>query len=303
MFFARRQGRVTGAQLINSPELCEKPRRPNVGTRKCICMLIRYLSKEKFEWLLCDQGIYVGAASTQSDKNEGIYDSTLISRTLSAYAPHISKIIWPEFDQVTKHLMLSNRENCYISSWYSGDGETRKMWDEYGNDGVAVISDEALLIHELPKPIGNASSFYKVQYCDNKKSSAINEPLKFKEEAFCHESEFRLVVNMSAYSLLTGFEAEKFGIAYVGDVPSYESKDITCCTSPEVLEQSHRVIRKKGDGYVVAFDLQKIIREVRLHPDCSNENELRIAKCLGSAGLNIAIQRSALSAPALSRES
>ncbi|WP_156949947.1 hypothetical protein [Simplicispira psychrophila] len=81
------------------------------------------MTKEKFEWLLCDNGIYIGAASAQSDQNEGVYDSKKISE--------IFKIInkfnldWQKLDDINHSLMLYGRANNYLFSWFDGDNETR----------------------------------------------------------------------------------------------------------------------------------------------------------------------------------
>lgn len=257
-------------------------------------MLIRYLTLEKFEWLLCDLGIYIGAASDQSDENEGIYDSKIMSEVLRPRISNISEMKWDALDRLAQSQMQNNRARCYLSSWYLGEVETREMWDEYGSDGVALISDENLLISELPKPLGNAASFYKVIYDNSIKMNAVNDPLEIKEEKFQHENEYRLVIDMLNYSILTGFEKERFGIVYVGDVPSYQSPDITCCMSPQGMTQSHRVIRKKGAGYVISFDLGRLVREIRLHPECTEENKLSIKKSLKAAGIKIVVQNSTL---------
>lgn len=257
-------------------------------------MLIRYLSKEKFEWLLSDKGIYIGAASSQTDENEGLYDGTLISKMLRSRVQDVSEVFFQKLDKLSNGLILAERDFCYLSSWYLGDTETREMWDEYGNDGVAIISDEAILIQELPEPLGNASSFYRVEYSNSRKKNSINEPLRFKEEKYCHESEFRIVVDMSQYSILTGFDKDRFSSVRIGEVSSHESAVITCCMSSKGMEQSHRIIAKKGDGYVIKYDLQRIIREIRLHPDSPEECVSKISERLKLHGINVSVRRSDL---------
>lgn len=255
-------------------------------------MLIRYLTKEKFEWLLCDNGIYLGAASAQSDPNEGVYDRGVISEVLRDKIQF--EIDWKKLEDINENLMHNSRANNYISSWFLGENETSEMWDKYGSDGVALISDEILLTRALPDPVGNAASFYQVIYDDSKKSSAIFNQFKYKGEKFHYENEFRLVVDMRKYSMLTGFDKEKYGEVYIGNVPSYENEKITCCISPQGKVQSHRVVKKKGDGYVVDFDLNCIIKEIRLHPNCTEKSECLIRDVMNAAKLNISIRRSEL---------
>ena len=255
-------------------------------------MLIRYLTKEKFDWLLCDNGIYIGAASAQSDKNEGVYDSKIISEVLKA--TNMLNLDWQKLDDINQSLMLLSRNNNYLSSWFCGEHETQEMWDEYGSDGVALISDEISLIGTLPDPIGNAASFYKVIYDNLKKNGAIHNQLEFKEKQFQHESEFRLVVDMQRYSILTGFEKEKFGEVYVGNIPSYEDEGTTCCMSSQGKLQSHNAVKNKGTGYVISFDLDSLIKEIRLHPNCTEQSVRKINDILNAAGHNILVKRSSL---------
>ncbi|WP_027997103.1 hypothetical protein [Simplicispira psychrophila] len=168
------------------------------------------------------------------------------------------------------------------------------MWDEYGSDGVALISDKLSVIRELPVPFGNAASFYKVIYNNAKKTGAIHDQFQFKEEQFQNESEFRLVIDMLRYSILTGFEKEKFGVVHVGNIPSYEDEGTTCCMSSQGKLQSHRVIRNKDAGYVISFDLGSLIKEIRLHPNCTEESERQIKASLKAAGHSISVRHSSL---------
>ncbi|WP_432460509.1 DUF2971 domain-containing protein [Agarivorans sp. QJM3NY_25] len=257
-------------------------------------MLIRYLSKEKFEWLLSDYGLYIGSAAGQSDPKEGLYDSSTITKAVKHRMGDINQDLFSRLDDLNENLMQLNRKDNYLSSWYAGVTETAEMWNEYGSDGVALISDELLLIRLLPEPITNASSFYEIAYSDQKKSIAINEPLKFKEEKYRHEKEFRLVVDMNRYSKLTGFDREQFGTVYADGKPSYENDLFTCCMSEQGKQQSHCVIKAKGDGYVIAYDLNRIIKQIRLHPSASKDDFLKVKELLKQAQLDVTVQVSTL---------
>lgn len=262
-------------------------------------MLIRYLNKEKFEWLLSDNGIYIGAASAQNDKNEGIYEIFQMSNcserdrkiinSLSSRFVQCDSINWCRVGDIDKSIMELNRTSNYISSWSFGDSETTEMWSEYGSDSVALIVDEHFLIMAFSRFFGSAVSFYKVTY-DNQKKNRVrfNEAFKVKEEKFQYEEEFRLVIDMLAYSIANG--CEEFVTVYVGGVPSYENKSITI----SMPQQSESIIRRKNSGYVISVNLEKLIKEVRLHPNCTYENECQITGSLEAAGHYIPVKRSLL---------
>lgn len=260
-------------------------------------MLIRYLTVQKFVWLLEDKGIFFGPAAKQSDINEGIYDHTSIVRKISKDIEQLGNIQATELTSLQFDLMHINRANNCISSWYRGCTESEKMWEEYGQDGIAIVSSEALLIHGTPEPVTQSIRYYAVDYDNKKKPETQIEPLRIKEEKFSHENEFRMVVDMQNYSMLTGFEKEKYGETFIGETPSYESKEITACMSEMGGRQSHEIIREKGVGYIVSFDMQKIIKEIILSPECTIEGEAHIMKCLENAGIQIHVRHSALRAP------
>ena len=258
-------------------------------------MLIRYLTLDKFKWLLSDNGIYLGSAEDQTDTNEGIYDHTLISKALKSKIKGENDILWSEIDTLSKSLMAANREDHYLSCWYSGNKESLNMWKEYGNDGVALISSELQLINYLPEPLGNSTEFYKVIYDSKLKSSSINNPFRYKDDRYLFESEFRLTLNLHNYSILTGFEKDRFGEVHIGDNLSYEDDSITCSMSEKGIAQSQSIIRKKGSGYIIDYDLEEIVSEIRVSPDCDEKSVQYIVDQIKNNGLNISVRKSELS--------
>ena len=255
--------------------------------------VLRYLNIEKLEWLLSDKGIYIGSASSQSDPEEAIYDHR-ISKLLKSDMMAFKSDDWEKIDDLSYGLMINKQKNLYLSSWYRGDNESVQMWNEYGKDGVAIISDELSLISTLPEPLEQVLTCYHVVYDDQKKIGAINDPLKYKSAKFTHENEFRLVFDMQSYALMTGYEKEKYPMALIEDIPSYEHKSIIGGISEQGYKQSHDVIYSKSNGYVIKYDLNQVIHEIKLNPTCSAHQEQYIRKICEKAGLQCSIQYSTL---------
>lgn len=258
--------------------------------------LLRYLTKQKFEWLLEDQGLYVSSAADQSDKLEGIYDHTYMSKALKG-SPELhfyKNDMWKNLDDTSQSLMHASRESSYISSWYYGDDEQEAMWEEYSSDGVVIMTSTMGLLLNLPEPLKQTTQFFKAVYNNQEKYQSHKDALKFKNVDFSNENEYRLIFDVSKYSLLTGFEKEIHGEAYIGDKPSYES-DITSCMSEEALQQSLNVLSKKNNGYILKYDLGKVIKEIRFNPKYSTYSKNELEELCKNSDVKIPVVESTLS--------
>lgn len=255
-------------------------------------LISRYLSAQKFDWLLTDNGLYLGAAEHQSDKDEGKYDYTFLSRLIAENVPDPS----PELIQATDKLQLDmqnfKRTDSYLSCWYLGAEESQEMWDEYGENGVLIFSDAWTLQDTLPDPLGHAAMFSEITYDDELKVLAALEPLLVKNLKFGNEREFRLIFDLTNYSVLTGFEARC--IVYVGDTPSYLDESTIAGMSKEGIAQSHKVIRRKGDGLVLEYSLNLLIKEVRLHPAATDQELHEVERRLREKGIKCRVRHSSL---------
>lgn len=258
--------------------------------------VFRYLTKEKFEWMLNDGGIFVAPASSQSDSREGVYDSDWLVKGLRARMPNIDESLTQGISSLSRELMHLNRKNTYLSSWYGGQEETYEMWEEYGKGGVLIVSDLFRLIHFTPEPITQVTSYEYVTYCDFKKEISVFDPYKYKNEEFKYEAEFRMIFDMAKYSVLTGFEKEKYGEVFVGHerTPSYESEEITVCMYRKGILNSHKVLYSKSNGYVINFNLNDVILEIRTNPNASEEEAEYFRDLLLKAGVEARLTTSKL---------
>jgi len=252
----------------------------------------RYLSGEKFNWLISDNGLYLSAAADQSDAAEGVYDHTFLSRHIAENIDNSDLVSPANLDKHMLGLQEVGREFNYLSCWYLGVEESQEMWDEFGANGVMIFSDDWVLSDALPPPLEQAISFSEVIYSDELKPHAVNDPLQVKNEKFRKEKEFRIIFDLMKYSILTGFEAHVE--ARVGGQIFHESEGIASLISKQGMEQSHKVIRRKGRGLVIEYPLNSIIEEVRVHPQATNADLLKIKSCLQAAGINCPVSHSSL---------
>ncbi|MGZ9709382.1 hypothetical protein ACXX82_00990 [Glaciimonas sp. GNP009] len=257
----------------------------------------RYLTAQKFNWLLADDGLYLGAAADQSDKDEGKYDHTLLSRLISQKMPNTSAALLRDLDKLQLGMQDFKRTDSYLSCWYLGAEESQQMWDEFGMNGVLVVSDSWTIQDALPEPLKYASKFPEVTYDDVLKVVAGHDPLSVKNECFVDEQEFRLVFDLTHYSILTGFESRT--AAHVGDKLSHLDESVTSGMSKTGIEQSHNVIRRKGSGLILDYSLNALMKEVRLHPSATEEELLHVERRLRDKGIHCPVRHSSLCAAEL----
>jgi hypothetical protein len=256
--------------------------------------VMRYLDREKFGWLLADNGIYVSPVADQKDKTEGEYDPTFLSRALRERSSDIDEELLNQVDDLQRAMKERGKEKTFISSWYMGADETHHMWERFGDKGALIISTDMALEMLLPPPLNQAVTFTPVIYDDERKQNASQAPFEFKKRKFHPDKEGRLIFRLTEYSVLTGFGVEPGYEVRVGDKLSYESEEITSCMSPESLEQSHRVIEKKGRGYLLRYSLPDTIHEVRLHPKATDADLVEAEKRLRAIGIKCPVNHSTL---------
>jgi hypothetical protein len=132
---------------------------------------MRYLIRDKFEWLLQDRGIYVGPASEQSDSQEGIYNFDIISGAIKL-STDIGSSFCNEINECSRKYMMDCRELSFIRSWYKGGYELQEMWKRYGKDRVVLVGSEELLSTKQPSQFQVADGvirFRDVTYDDRKR--------------------------------------------------------------------------------------------------------------------------------------
>jgi len=102
----------------------------------------RFMDLYKFRDLVASEELYFRRADLFSDRSEGLPPEDYARRVLGLDPYDINDRI-----KLNNHLgfLAQNRECYYISCWHLYHQETLDMWEQYGDDGVAVCSRYGLL--------------------------------------------------------------------------------------------------------------------------------------------------------------
>jgi hypothetical protein len=101
----------------------------------------RFLDMRKFRDLLSTSELYFRRADLLSDEREGLPPEEYLA-TFGLHPLDLN-----DRRELLNHIGLDAqfREGFYISCWHLFREETCRMWQEYGNDGVAIASRYQLL--------------------------------------------------------------------------------------------------------------------------------------------------------------
>jgi hypothetical protein len=102
----------------------------------------RFMELYKFRDLMASEELYFRRADLFSDKSEGLPPEEYARRVLGLDPYDINDRV-----RLNDHLgfLAQNRESYYISCWHLYRQETLDMWEQYGDDGVAICSRYELL--------------------------------------------------------------------------------------------------------------------------------------------------------------
>jgi hypothetical protein len=102
----------------------------------------RFMKMARFADLIKTGELYFCRADLFKDQHEGLPPEKYICYWLG-----LNPLLLSDRRTLDNHLgnLAQFRESFYISCWHLFRSETDTMWDEYGNDGVAIASRYSLL--------------------------------------------------------------------------------------------------------------------------------------------------------------
>jgi hypothetical protein len=105
----------------------------------------RYVNMKKFRDFMKTQELYFCRADLFTDQSEGLPPENYKP------FPHLNPLDLNDHRQIDDAIgnVAQFREAFYINCWHLFREETCKMWEQYGEDGVAICSRYRLLKAEL----------------------------------------------------------------------------------------------------------------------------------------------------------
>ncbi|QSD45982.1 MULTISPECIES: hypothetical protein [Pectobacterium] len=248
----------------------------------------RYLSTDKFEKLINDNGLYFSRASDFDDKREGHY-------TLNKYYEELRASNHDMVDSINSAEEMTNRirdnssSTNYISCWHKNEKENIDMWDSYtknSNEGVVIKSNIIQIIEMVPHSLSEVITPYDCVYGEKDDNDDYTNNFQYKDIKYSYENEFRLVIDNHQLSILTPFSGHLSLVTRIGDKLSHEVLGHGKNPKNDIL--------KKGNGLIVKYNLNKIINEIRVKPKSSDEYMLYIKNKMKEAGLTCPLNHSEL---------
>jgi hypothetical protein len=155
----------------------------------------RFMDLFKFRDLVASEELYFCRADLFTDESEGLPPELYAMGVLGLDPYDIGDRV-----KLNNHLgfLAQNRESYYISCWHLYRQETLDMWDQYGDDGVAVCSRYGLLKSVLDGLLDQACAGL-VRYGTDHLANTFNT-LQFittKQPQYSQERELRAWLNIT----------------------------------------------------------------------------------------------------------
>jgi hypothetical protein len=239
----------------------------------------RYISFEHLASLLRSNELLFRKVSDFPDPYEGSIPKAYAERRDNSYQgdgelPNS----FPEVLRTTNRLI---RDSVYANCWHRSDRESEAMWQNYGNRGVAIVSDFSSIFSAL-KAESRTVYMEEVHYLNyydtydkltvlerSELERALREtaknifgPIIMKRESFKHEDEFRLL--FPDIDLLTEEEYEEVDNNIVTDQNKWKQPLFVHLDG----ENGALDLREtpKENKTKISVDLDTLINEIRIKP-------------------------------------
>ncbi len=210
--------------------------------------LWRYLSFEKFAYLLSKKSLYFARADRFDDKYEGC-----VPLLIKEYYEKEVKRLGIDGGQAVIKLWHKWRKCIMCSCWHRGDQESMGMWGKYDlhNSGIAIKTTmkrlKSSFIHKQDINVHIGKVRYK-EHQDIKVPKSIREihtiylPFFYKRTAFKFENEARAIIDASPYikehffRVKEGFSLSRKGFDLPALLKRLEDTEIPICKSGQPLQ-------------------------------------------------------------------
>ena len=206
----------------------------------------RYMSIEKFLYLIMNRKLYMSQAAAFNDPYEGVVsDSIRYSEKAGKSEQEVEEIR----DKYNKY--QKEAKKCYVSCWHINQNENVAMWKLYADEksGVAIQSK-----------IGN---LIKSMNCKKKKKSDITMYLgKVKYMNFNYEQDHDY--NGDEFEQDHDYNGDEFEISEIVDVLFYKRFEFGGENELRLVKEYDSKI--ENNGYEVDVNLEALIEKIYVSP-------------------------------------
>lgn len=245
----------------------------------------RYLTFRKFESLLTLRALWLSRLGTFADPMEGMLPNKTRRRIIQRDLD-ISQNFPPElrsqFETMIDVNVQDGRDMTVCCSWFAGDFESSRMWDEYAPepDSVLVWStierlDRSLLAKQEFTQILEVTDYvdYNTFDIDDLSAAQAHKRSQVKGKDFHHEKEVRLVsMNLVCPGCLN---------------PDGSPPTDLQLNGPGMYDSSRK-------GIFMLVDLNQLILQMTISPRATDSDFTKINKLREAAGVHAELQKSEL---------
>jgi hypothetical protein len=244
------------------PEGIHHPAFPPPATEDAA--LWRYMNTAKFEWLVTERRLYMPSVAQFPDRLEGMTPGghTLWwEQQIAGAASEQDRAIATRNHAFLEEIAARWRQHYYVSCWHVNDAVNARMWPAYttSTEAVAIRTSYRLLRASLPPFV----EIGMVRYIDYRSadlpSMNILQRITHKDLRFDFEEELRAVAMRPA-------SHEPWQAEFDGSLFESEAAPDVHIYAPEV-------------------EVRRLIEEVVLHPQASDEFAMRMKEQCARHGL------------------
>jgi hypothetical protein len=232
----------------------------------------RFMKMERFSDLMKSGELYFCRADKFTDEHEGLPPEQYLY-----YSFDLNPLLLTDRRKLDDHLgnLAQFRESFYISCWHLFRSETDKMWNEYGDDGVAICSSYSLLRSALDA-MGEQAYLGLVRYGAK------------------HLRRYNLFSFIMTKRIEFEAEQEVRAMLWIRDSHATINRHIDAQNRPHRLPLTPPPPDRVFEGHRRRVDLQALITQIVVTPWASPATFDEVNRLVNSSGYAIPVQPSGL---------
>lgn len=169
---------------------------PKLSTPSDNTQIWRYMTLDKFLYLLFESKLYFNRSDCFHDQWEGVWPEAMVKTFKTR---EFDDLFEPGFGEKILEISEGVKKNIFVNCWHINKHESAAMWDIYGGNEASIAVKST--VKRLKQGIKTDSDFWigRVKYMDYQKD-IINmtdfDPMELffiKRKSFKHDQELRIV--------------------------------------------------------------------------------------------------------------